>query len=162
MFGKKNAALLEEADTRIKQLNDKLEWYQRHYEKQQGYIEELYDVVGDLSRQLGLVLKSENIERVQRSPYLEETSDFFLDLYVLFNTRLKKGKNVTCYFGKELEELRRKFEDRDFRNSEIINLTERLTLGNLCSLFKRGLWRGTVEDSLKALRAERGFDEQQH
>src|SRR5664279_2615160 len=133
MFGKKNALLLEEAQAQIKLLHDKLDWYQRHYEKQQGYVEELYDVVGDLSRQLGLVLKSENIERLQQSPFLEETSNFFLDLYVLFNTRLKKGRNVTCYFGKELEELQRKFENRDFKNISVINLTERLTLGNLCS-----------------------------
>ena len=158
MFGKKNALLLEEADVKIKQQMDRLDWYQRHYEKQQVYIEELYDVVGDLSRQLGMVLKSENMERLQKSAFLEGNSNFFLDLYLLFSTRFKKGKNVTCYYGKELEELQRKFQDRDFNNSGIIHLTERLTLGNLRTLFKAGLWRKSVEDSLLSIRSERKLD----
>lgn len=161
MFGKKNAMLLEEAEARIKQQQDKLDWYQRHYEKQQVYIEELYDVVGDLSRQLGMVLKSENMERLVNSPYLEENSNFFLDLFILFNTRFKKGKNVTCYYGKELDELQRRFQDRDFKNSRIIHLTERLTLDNLRSVFKDGLWRKTIEDTLMAIRNERKLDTKQ-
>lgn len=161
MFGKKNAILLSEAETKIKQQQDKLDWYQRHYEKQQCYIEELYDVVGDLSRQLGMVLKSENMERLQKSPFLEENSNFFLDLYLLFSTRFKKGKNVTCYYGKEREELQRKFQDRDFKNSKVIQLTERLTLGNLRTVFKDGLWRKSVEDSLQQIRSERNLDSTQ-
>lgn len=161
MFGKKNALLLEEAEAKIKQQQDKLDWYQRHYEKQQDYIEELYDVVSDLSRQLGMVLKSENMERLQKSNFLEENSDFFLDLYLLFSTRYKKGKNVTCYFGKELEEIKRKFQDRDFKNSQNIHLTERMTLDNLRTLFKDGLWRKTVEEALKTIRIERQLDTKQ-
>lgn len=158
MFGKKNALLLEEAEAKIKQQQDKLDWYQRHYEKQQVYIEELYDVVSDLSRQLGMVLKIENMERLQKSSYLEDNSNFFLDLYLLFSTRFKKGKNVTCYYGKELEELQRKFQDRDFKNSKNIHLTERLTLDDLRKLFKDGLWRKSVEESLQAIRHERKLD----
>lgn len=158
MFGKKNAILLEGAEARLRQQQDKLEWYQRHYEKQQVYIEELYDVVGDLSRQLGMVLKSENMERLQKNPFLEENSNFFLDLYMLFSTRYKKGKNVTCYYGKELEEIQRKFQDRDFKNSKNIHLTERLTLENLRTFIKDGLWRKSVEDSLQAIRNERQLD----
>jgi len=161
MFGKKNALLLEEAEAKIKQQQDKLDWYLRHYEKQQVYIEELYDVVGDLSRQLGMVLKSENMERLQANHLREDNSNFFLDLYLLFSTRFKKGKNVTCYYGKEREELQRKFEDRDFKNSKNIYLTERLTLGNLRTLFKDGLWRRSVEDSLQSIRSERQLDANQ-
>ena len=161
MFGKKNALLLEEAEAKLKQQQDKLDWYQRHYEKQQVYIEELYDVVGDLSRQLGMVLKSENMERLQKSVFLEENSNFFLDLYLLFSSRFKKGKNVTCYYGKDLEELKRKFEDRDFKNSRVILLTERLTLENLRTIFKDGLWRKSVEDTLHSIRSERKLDSEQ-
>ncbi len=158
MFGKKNALLLEEAEVRIKQQQDKLDWYQRHYEKQQIYIEELYDVVGDLSRQLGMVLNGDNLARLQKSPFLEENSKFFLDLNLLFSTRFKKGKNSSCYFGKDLEELRRKFQDRDFYNSKIIHLTERLTLEDLRALIKDGLWKKTVEDSLQKIRSEKKLD----
>ena len=161
MFGKKNALLLEEAESQIRLQQDKLDWYQRHYEKQQVYIEELHDVVGDLSRQLGMVLKSENMERLQKSAFLEDNSNFFLDLDLLFSTRFKKGKNVTCYYGTELEELRRKFQDRDFKNSKIIHLTERLALENLRTLFKDGLWRRSVEDSLQSIRSERKLDTKQ-
>ena len=161
MFGKKNALLLEEAEAKIKQQQEKLEWYQRHYEKQQVYIENLYDVVGDLSRQLGMVLKSENMDRLQKSSFLDDNSNFFLDLYMLFSTRFKKGRNVTCYYGKELEELQRKFQDRDFKNSKIIHLTERLTLENLRTLFRDGLWRKSVEDSLRTIRSERNLDSNQ-
>lgn len=158
MFGKKNALLLEEAEAKIKQQQDKLEWYQRHYEKQQTYIEELYDVVGDLSRQLGMVLKSENMERLQKSPFLEDNSNFFLDLYLLFCTRFKKGKNVTCYYGKDMDELRKKFQERDFKDSKNIYLTERLTLGNLRMLIKDSLWRRPVEEALQMIRNERKLD----
>lgn len=158
MFGKKNAILLAEAEAKIKQQQDKLDWYQRHYEKQQVYIEELYDVAGDLSRQLGMVLKSENIERVQASPFLEDNSSFFLDLYVLFSTRFKKGRNITCYYGKELEDLQRKFEDRDFKNSKVIYLTERLSLADLLTLLRVSLWRKSVEDALQTIRSERKLE----
>ena len=161
MFGKKSALLLEEAEAKINRLQEKLDWYQRHYEKQQDYIEDLYDVAGDLSRQLGMVLKSENMERLQKSSFLEENSNFFLDLYLLFSTRYKKGKNATCYFGKELEEIQSKFQDRDFKNSRIIHLTERLTLENLRMIFKDGLWRKSVGDSLQAIRKERQLDTNQ-
>jgi len=158
MFGKKNALLLEEAEEKLKRQQEKLDWYQRHYEKQQGYIEELYDVVADLSRQLGMVLNKENMERIQNHPNLEDNSNFFLDLYLLFNSRFKKGKNVTCYYGKDLEELKRKFQDRDFKNSKLVFLTERLTLNNLCMLFKEGLWRKSIENTLQAIRNERKLD----
>lgn len=77
MFGKKNALLLEEAEAKIKLQQDKLDWFQRHYEKQQVYIEDLYDVVGDLSRQLGMVLKSENMERLQKVCIWKGTAIFF-------------------------------------------------------------------------------------
>jgi hypothetical protein len=158
MFGNKKTLLLEEAEAKIKLQQDKLDWYQRHYEKQQVYIEELYDVIGDLSNQLGMVLKSENMELLQKNLFLEGNSNFFLDLCLLFRTRLKKGKNVTCFYGKELEELQRKFQDREFKNSRIIKMTERLTLGNLRTLFRVGLWRKSVEDSLQSIRSERGLD----
>jgi hypothetical protein len=161
MFGKKNALLLEEAEEKIRLQQDKLNWYQRHYEKQQDYIEELYDVVADMSRQFGMVLKSENMERLQSHPNLEDNSNFFLDLHQLFSTKSKKGKNVTCYYGKELEELQRKFQDRDFKNSRIIHLTERLTLSDLRTLFKDGLWRKSLESSLHAIRSVKQFDTNQ-
>ncbi|MDD2309790.1 MAG: hypothetical protein PHH91_09440 [Desulfuromonadaceae bacterium] len=161
MFGKKNALLLAEAAAKIKQQQDKLDWYQQHYEKQQVYIEELYDVVGDLSRQMGMVLKSENMERIHASPFLEDNSNFFLDLCLLFSTRFKKGRNVTCYYGKEFEELRRKFEDRDFKNSKIIFLTERLSLDDLRTLLRVGLWRKSVKDALQTIRSERKLETNQ-
>jgi hypothetical protein len=158
MFGGKNALLLVEAEARIKQLHDKLEWYQRHYEKQQVYIEDLYDVTSDLSRQLGMVLKSENMERLQKNPFLEDNSNFFLDLSLLFSTKFKKGKNVACYFGKDLDDIKRKFQDRDFKNSKNAHLTERLTLENLRRVFKDGLWRKSIGDVLLAMRAEKRLD----
>lgn len=161
MFGKKNALLLEAAEAKIKQQQEKLDWYQRHYEKQQVYIEDLYDVVGDLSRQLGMILKSDNMERLQKSTFREEVSNFFLDLYLLFSTRFKKGRNVTCYYGKQLEELQRKFQDRDFKNSINVHLTERLSLEDLRTLFKDGLWRKSVEESLKQIRSDKKIDTNQ-
>lgn len=158
MFGKKNALLLEEAEAKNREQQEKLDWYKRHYEKQQDYIEELYDVVADLSRQLGIVLNSENMERIKNHPNLEDNSNFFLDLYLLFSARLKKGKNVTCYFGKELDVLQRKFQDRDFKNYKIVHLTERLPLSSLRTLFKEGLWKRSLEDSLRGIRNERKLD----
>ena len=139
MFGKK-AQLLEEAETTIKRQQEQLDTYKRHYEKQQEYIEGLYDVIADLSRQLGSALKHENLERLQNNPYREENSNFFLDLHTLFNAKIKKGQNVTCYFGKELPEIKRKFQDRDFNNSTLTLLTERFTLDDLRTLFKDWLW----------------------
>jgi hypothetical protein len=159
MFGKKNALLLEEAEAKIRQQQEKLDWYQRHYEKQQGYIEELYDLVGELTRQFGVMLQCENLERLVKHPFLQENSSLFLDLHLLFSTKLKKGKNVTCYFGKELEELKRRFQDRDFKNSANIHLTERLTIGELTTLLKERLWRKSVVESLQSIRSEKKFDE---
>lgn len=158
MFGKKNALLLEEAEATIKRQQEKIDWYQRHYEKQQVYIEELYDVIGDLSRQLGVILTAENIERVKNSPYLEGNSNFLYDLHTLFSTRFKKGKNVTCYFGKELAEIKRKFEDRDFKGSEMAYLTERFTLGDLRRLLREGMWKNHLIVVLKAIRRDRKLD----
>lgn len=158
MFGKKNALLLEDAEIKLKQQQDKLDWYQRHYEKQQVYIKDLYDVVGDLSRQLGMILEPVNMERLQKNPFLEDNSNFFHDLHLLFRSKIRKGKNVSCYFGKDLEELQRKFQDRDFKNSKNIYLTERLTLEDLRTFFKNSLWRKPVEDSLQTLRIERKIE----
>ena len=157
MFGKK-AQLLEEAETTIKQLQDQLDKYKRHYEKQQDYIEELYDVIGDLSRQLGSVLQKENLERLQSNPYLEDNSSFFLDLHALFSSKIKKGQNVTCYFGKDLLEINRKFQDRDFKNSKLTLLTERFTLDDLRKLFKEWMWKKPLETGLLAIRKERDLD----
>lgn len=161
MFGKKKAGPLEDAEATIKQQLSKLEWYQRHYEKQQVYIEELYDVVGDLSRQLGIVLNKENIERLHKNPYLEENSNFFLDLHLLFSTKQRKGKNVSCFYGKERDELLRKFQSRDFKDSATIHLTERFTLSDLRTFIKDGLWRKPVKDSLQTIRNDRMLDENQ-
>jgi hypothetical protein len=158
MFGGKNAQLLEEAEAKLKLQQERLDWYQRHYEKQQTYVEGLYDVVSDLSRQLGMVLKSENMERLQKSSYLEENSNFFLDLYLLFSARLKKGKNISSYYGRELDEIKRRFQDRDFKNSSIVHLTERLTLDDLRTLFKDGLWRKSIKDALLSIRNEKQLD----
>jgi len=127
MFGKKNQ-LLEEAEVTIQNQQELIDKYKRVYEKQQGYIEGLYDVIGDLTRQLGSVLQKENLERLQNNPHLEDNSNFFLDLHALFSSRVKKGSNVTCYFGKDLMELRRKFQDRDFKDSTLIHLTERFSI----------------------------------
>lgn len=157
MFGKK-AQLLQDAETTIKQQQDQLDKYKRHYDKQQEYIDGLYDVIGDLSRQLGAVLKKENLERLQNSSYLEDNSNFFLDLHALFSSKIKKGQNVTCYFGKELAEIKRKFQDRDFKNSKLILLTERFTLDDLRKLFKECLWKKTLEDGLLTIRREKGLD----
>ena len=156
MFGKK--AQLEEAAATIRQQQDLIEKYKRDYEKQQGYIEGLYDVIGDLSRQLGSLLQKENLERVQNSPYLEENSNFFLDLHMLFSSKLKKGSNVTCYFGKDLLELKRKFQDRDFKNSTLTHLTERFSIDDLRKIFKEWMWKKPLADGLNAVRKERGLD----
>jgi hypothetical protein len=159
MFGKK--AQLLEADSAIKQLQEQLDRYKRNYEKQQDYIEGLYDVIGDLSRQLGSVLQKENLERLQSNPFLEDNSSFFLDLHSLFSTKIKKGQNVTCYFGKELLEIKRKFQDRDFKNSTLAHLTERFTLDDLRKLFKEWMWKKPLEEGLSAIRREKDLDSSQ-
>jgi hypothetical protein len=157
MFGKK-AQLLEEAESTIRQQQDQIEKYKRQYEKQQGYIEGLYDVIGDMSRQLGAALQQENLERLQKNPYLEENSNFFLDLHLLFSSKIKKGSNVTCYFGKDLIEIKRKFQDRDFKNSDAIHLTERFSIDDLRKVFKEWMWKKPLVDGLKAIRKERDLD----
>jgi hypothetical protein len=156
MFGKK--AQLLEADTTIRQLQEELDRSKRHYEKQQDYIEGLYDVISDLSRQLGSVLQKENLERLQNNPYLEDNSNFFLDLFTLFSSKIKKGHNVTCYFGKDLIEIKRKFQDRDFKNSRLTLQTERFTLDDLRKLFKEWMWKKPLEEGLLAIRRERDLD----
>lgn len=157
MFGKK--AQLEEAEATIRQLNEQLDKYKRQYEKQQGYIEGLYDVIGDLSRQLGAVLQKENLERLRNNPYLEENSNFMLDLHALFSSKVKKGSNVTCYFGKDLLEIKRKFQDRDFRDSATIHLTERFTVEDLRRVFKECMWKRPLAEGIKAIRKEKGLDQ---
>jgi mevalonate kinase len=157
MFGKK-AQLIQDAEVTIKQQQEQLNTLKRHYEKQQEYIEGLYDVIGDMSRQLGAALQKENLERLQGNPYLEDNSSFFLDLHTLFSSKLKKGANVTCYFGKELVEIKRKFQDRDFKNSELIHLTERFTIDDLRKIFKEWMWRKPLVEGLKAIRKERDLD----
>jgi hypothetical protein len=156
MFGKK--AQLEEADSTIRQLQEQLDKYKRQYEKQQEYIEGLYDVIGDLSRQLGSVLQKENLERLQNNPYLEDNSNFFLDLHTLFSNKIKKGQNVTCYFGKDLLEINRKFQERDFKNGKMAHLTERFTLDDLRKLFKEWMWKKPLEAGLLAIRKEKELD----
>lgn len=157
MFGKK-AQLLEDAEATIKQQQEQLEKLKRHYEKQQQYIEGLYDVISDMSRQLGAALQKENLERLQSNPHLEENSNFFLDLHNLFSSKIKKGSNVTCYFGKDLAEIKRKFQDRDFRNSELIHLTERFTVEDLRTIFKDWMWKRPLVEGLKAIRKEKDLD----
>ena len=157
MFGKKNQ-LLQEAEATIRQQQELIDKYKRQYEKQQVYIEGLYDVIGDMSRQLGAALQKENLERLQNNPYLEDNSNFFLDLYTLFSSRIKKGSNVTCYFGKDLVELKRKFQDRDFKNSALIHLTERFTIEDLRRIMKDWMWKRPLADGLKAIRKERELD----
>ena len=157
MFGKK-AQMIEEAEATIKQLQDQLDKLKRSHEKQQEYIEGLYDVIGDMSRQLGAALQKENLERLQTNPYLEDNSNFFLDLHMLFSSKIKKGSNVTCYFGKELIEIKRKFQDRDFKNSELIHLTERFSIDDLRRVFKEWMWKKPLVEGLKAIRKEKGLD----
>ena len=158
MFGKK-AQLLQEAEATIRQQQDQLDKYKRHYEKQQDYIEELYDVIGDLSRQLGSVLQKENLERLQANPHLEDNSNFFLDLHALFSSKIKKGQNVTCYFGKDLIDIKRKFQERDFKNGALALLTERFTLNDLRKLFKEWMWKKPLEEGLLAIRKERDLEQ---
>jgi hypothetical protein len=157
MFGKKGQ-LLQEAEITIKQQQEQIDKYKRHYEKQQEYIEGLYDVIGDLSRQLGSVLQKENLERLQSNPHLEDNSNFFLDLHNLFSSKIKKGQNVTCYFGKDLIEIKRKFQERDFKNGKLTFLTERFTLNDLRKLFKDWMWKKPLEEGLLAIRKERDLD----
>lgn len=156
MFGK--SAQLEEAETKIAELQEQVDKYKRHYEKQQDYIEGLYNIIGDLSRQLGSVLQKENLERLQSNPHLEDNSNFFLDLYTLFSSNVKKGLNVTCYFGKDLLEINRKFQDRDFRDSKLALMTERFTLDDLRELFKSWMWKKPLAEGLLAIRKEKGLD----
>lgn len=157
MFGKKNR-LLQDAEATIRQQQDLIDKYKRQYEKQQDYIEGLYDVIGDLSRQLGSVLQNENLERLQNNSYLEDNSNFFHDLHTLFSSKVKKGSNVTCYFGKDLVELRRKFQDRDFKNSTLIHLTERFSIDDLRTIFKEWMWKKPLAEGLNAVRKERELD----
>ncbi|MBK5274355.1 MAG: hypothetical protein JJE30_04815 [Desulfuromonadales bacterium] len=158
MFGKKKQILLQDAEATIQQQQELIDKYKRQYEKQQVYIAGLYDVIGDLSRQLGSVLKKENLERLQSNTYLEDNSNFFIDLYILFSSRIKKGSNVTCYFGKDLAEIKRKFQDRDFKDSTQVHLTERFTIDDLSKLFKEVMWKTPLKDGLKAIRKEMDLD----
>jgi len=111
-----------------------------------------------MSRQLGAALQQENLERLQKNPYLEDNSNFFLDLHLLFSSKIKKGSNVTCYFGKDLVEIKRKFQDRDFKNSELIHLTERFSIDDLRKIFKEWMWKKPLADGLKAVRKEKDLD----
>lgn len=158
MFGKTNQ-LLQEAETTIRQQQDLIDKYKRQHEKQQEYIEGLYDVIGDMARQLGAALQKENLARLQQNPFLEDNSNFFLDLYTLFSSKVKKGANVTCYFGKDLVELKRKFQDRDFKNSTLIHLTERLSIDDLRRIFKEVMWKKPLLEGLSALRKEKSLDQ---
>jgi hypothetical protein len=157
MFGKKNQ-LLQDAEATIRQQQDLIDKYKRQYEKQQGYIEGLYDVIGDMSRQMGAALKKENLERLQDNPYLEDNSNFFLDLHMLFGSKIKKGSNVTCYFGKDLVEIKRKFQDRDFKDSTLIHLTERFSIDDLRRIFKEWMWKKPLMEGLRAIRKEKELD----
>jgi hypothetical protein len=78
---------------------------------------------------------------------------------MLFGAKFKKGKNAACYFGKDLEDIQRKFQDRDFKDSKNVHLTERFTLENLRRVFKDALWRKSIGDSLREIRAEKRLDE---
>jgi len=157
MFGNKKQ-LFQEAEATIRQQQDLIDKCKRQYEKQQGYIEGLYDVIGEMSRQLGAALKQENLERLQNNPYLEDNSNFFLDLHTLFSSRINKGSNVTCYFGKDLVDLKRKFQDRDFKNSALIHLTERFSIDDLRRIFKDWMWKKPLMEGLQAIRKEKDLD----
>ncbi|MDA8412670.1 MAG: hypothetical protein M0023_02675 [Desulfobacteraceae bacterium] len=157
MFGKKQQ-LLHEAEATIRQQQELIDKYRRQHEKQQAYIEGLYDVIGDMSRQLGSALQKENLERLQNNPYLEDNSNFFLDLHTLFSSRIHKGSNVSCYFGKELQEIKRKFQDRDFKNSTMVHLTERFSIEDLRGLFKNWMWKKPLEEGLIAVRKEKNIE----
>lgn len=158
MFGKK-AQLLQDAEATIRQQQEQIDKLKRHYEKQQEYIEGLYDVIGDMSRQLGAALQKENLERLQNNPHLEDNSSFFLDLHALFSSKIKKGSNVTCYFGKDLVEIKKKFQDRDFKNSALIHLTERFTIEDLRRVFKEFMWRKPLAEGLATIRKEKDLDQ---
>ncbi len=157
MFGKKQQ-LLHEAEATIRQQQELIDKYRRQHEKQQAYIEGLYDVIGDMSRQLGSALQKDNLERLQNNPYLEDNSNFFLDLHTLFSSRIHKGSNVSCYFGKELQEIKRKFQDRDFKNSTMVHLTERFSIEDLRGLFKNWMWKKPLEEGLIAVRKEKNIE----
>jgi hypothetical protein len=157
MFGRTNQ-LLKDAQATIRQQQDLIDRYKRQYEKQQGYIEGLYDVIADMSRQLGAALQQDNLERLQNNPYLEDNSNFFLDLNTLFSSRVKKGSNVTCYFGKDLVEIKRKFQDRDFKDCSTTHLTERFSIEDLLTILKEWMWKKPLVDGLKAIRKEKSLD----
>lgn len=156
IFGKKE---LEEAHARNKKLSEQLEWHERHYQKQQEYIEDLYDLIGDMSRQLGMVLNEVNYDRIRKHPNVDDCSNFFQDISQLFNTRIKKNRNVTCYFGKDLVEIRKKFEDRDFRDSSLIHLTERFSLYDLKRFIRELAWKKPLREGLEDIRRERNLDQ---
>ena len=156
IFGKKE---LEEANARNKKLSEQLEWHERHYQKQQEYIEDLYDLIGDMSRQLGMVLNEVNYDRIRKHPNVDDCSNFFQDISQLFNTRIKKNRNVTCYFGKDLVEIRKKFEDRDFRDSSLIHLTERFSLYDLKRFIRELAWKKPLREGLEDIRRERNLDQ---
>jgi hypothetical protein len=155
MFGRKTR-LLKEAQATITSQEEMLDWYQRHYVKQQGYIEGLYDVIGDLSVQLSLALGEERLK--QNSSNNARTSDFFSDLAILFSTKLKTKRNVKCYFGKPLPELKKRFHDRDFRNSSNIYLTERFSLDDLRRVFRELAANKPLEAVLTAIRESKKLD----
>ena len=115
-------------------------------------------MIGDMARQLGAALKKENLERLQNNPYLEDNSNFFLDLHALFSSKVKKGENVTCYFGKDLVDIKRKFQDRDFKNSALIHLTERFSVDDLRRIFKEWMWKKPLAEGLNAIRKEKNLD----
>lgn len=156
MFIKKKRLL--DAEETIRRLEEKLDWHERHYEKQQIYIEQLYDLIAEMSLQLGRVLKVENLPKLQANPYAEDNKDFFLDLSLLFATKLKKGHNVTCYFGKDLVEIRKKFQDRDFKNVKIAHMLERLSVQDLHIVLKEIMWKKSLDDGMSVLRKQKGLD----
>ena len=158
MFGMKNQQV-QNAEENIRQLQEQVEKLKRHYDKQQDYIEGLYDVISDLTRQLGSALKPENMERLQHNPHLEDNSNFFLDLHALFSSRIKKGTNVTCFFGKDLPEIRRKFQDRDFKNHELAHMTERLTIQDLSTLLRDWMWKKPLAEGLRSIRKDKALDQ---
>ncbi len=157
IFGKTNQQL-EDAEARIKKLQEQLDWHERHYQKQQGYIEGLYDVIGDLCRQLGMVLNRDNYPRIQGHRNQTDNCNFFQDLAPLFHSRMNKNRNITCYFGKDLVEIRKKFQDRDFKDSSLIHLTERFSLEDLKRLLRDLMWKKPLKDGLAEIRAEKKLD----
>ena len=157
MFGKK-AQMLNEAEDTIRQLKEQVDRDRRQYEKQQGYIEGLYDLVADLSRMLGSALQKENLERLQNNRFLDENSSFFLDLHTLFSTKVTKGTNVTCFFGKDQIEIRKRFQERDFKNIKAPLLMEHFTSDDLRTLFREHMWKKSLVQGLLEIRSQKGLD----